>query len=133
MSHTETIKDLYEAFGRGDVAAILSHLADDVEWNNSGVASKECPWNGNFSGKAQVPAFFTAVGDNLDFGVFNPHTFIEADNHVAVVLRLESHLKKNGRGLENDSVHVWTFDRHGKVSKYQHFNDTAAELSAWRA
>ena len=100
--------------------------------NCCGVASKECPWNGNFSGKAHVPAFFKAVGDQLEFGVFDPHTFVESGNHVTVVLRLESRLKKNGHSVKNDAVHVWTFNHVGKVSRYQHFNDTAAELAAWR-
>jgi uncharacterized protein len=66
MANTQTIQNIYAAFSRGDVPTILSHLADDVVWDNSGVASKECPWNGNFRGKAKVPGFFTAVGDNLD-------------------------------------------------------------------
>ena len=132
MSHTQTIQHLYAAFGRGDVPAILNHLADDVAWDNSGVASKECPWNGNFTGKAHVPAFFKAVGENLDFAVFEPQTFVESGNHVTVVLRIEARLKKNGLPLKNDAVHVWTFNNTSKISKYQHFNDTAAELAAWR-
>jgi uncharacterized protein len=133
MTNTQTVQALYAAFGRGDVQTILGYLADDVDWNNDRLASTECPWNGNFSGKSNVPAFFKAVGDNLDFGIFNPHTFVESGNHVAVVLRLESRLKKNGKPLENDGVHIWTFNDRGQVSVYRHFNDTAAELAAWRA
>ena len=135
MTNTQTTQNIYGAFGRGDVATILGYVADDVAWDNSMVASKECPWNGNFSGKANVPGFFKAVGDNLDFsvGVFDPHTFVESGNTVGVVLRLESRLKKNGLLLKNDSVHVWTFDDQGLVKRYQHFNDTAMELAVWRA
>ncbi|HVT41174.1 MAG TPA: nuclear transport factor 2 family protein [Gemmatimonadaceae bacterium] len=133
MSHTQTIQSLYAAFGKGDVPTILAALTDDVDWNNDRVASKECPWNGNFSGKKKVPGFFKAVGDNFDFAVFDPHTFVETGNTVAVVLRLESTLKKNGKSLKNDAVHVWTFDKGGKVSRYRHFNDTAQELAAWKA
>jgi ketosteroid isomerase-like protein len=135
MLNAQTIQSIYAAFGRGDVPTILGQLSDDVVWDNSGVASKECPWNGNFSGKANVPGFFQAVGLHLDFetGVFNPHTFVESGNTVIVVLRLESTLKKNGKPLKNDSVHVWTFNDKGLVKRYQHFNDTALELAAWRA
>ncbi len=135
MSNTETVQGVYAAFGRGDLPAILECLADDVVWDNSGVASRECPWNGEFNGKANVPGFFAAVGENLDFevGTFEPRTFVESGNTVAVVLRLESQLRTNGRRLENDSVHVWTFDDSGLISRYQHFNDTAQELAAWRA
>lgn len=135
MSNTQTVQELYAAFNRGDVPTILSLLTDDVVWDNSGVASRECPWNGNFSGKANVPGFFAAVGENIDFGVgvFDPHTFVESGNTVAVVLRLESELRKNGKRLANDSVHVWTFNADGLVTRYQHFNDTAQELAAWNS
>ncbi len=135
MSHTQSIQNLYAAFGRGDIATIIGQLDEDVVWNNSGVASKECPWNGNFNGKANVPGFFKAVGENLDFetGVFEPRTFVESGNTVAVVLRLESTLKKNGKQLKNDSVHIWTLNDKGLVKRYQHFNDTAQELAAWKA
>jgi hypothetical protein len=40
MSNTKTIQSLYEAFGRGEAASILSHLTDEVDWINSGVASQ---------------------------------------------------------------------------------------------
>ena len=49
------------------------------------------------------------------------------------MLRIESRVKKNGRALQNDSIHFWTFNDAGKVSAYRHFNDTAAELAAWSA
>ena len=75
MSHTQTVQDLYAAFGRGDVAAILNMVTDEVDWNNDRVASRECPWNGDFSGKARVPDFFKAV-DELDI-----HRLRAADLH----------------------------------------------------
>lgn len=42
MAHTETARAIYDAFGRGDVPAILDHLADDVEWEY-GVNSTNVP------------------------------------------------------------------------------------------
>lgn len=133
MSHAETVQSIYAAFGRGDVPAILTLVSDDVDWDNSRVASRECPWNGNFSGKADLPRFFAAVGGQIEFTEFAPHTFIEAGQHVAVLLRLDGALKKNGQPLRNDAVHVWTFNDSGKVSAYRHYNDTAMELASWRA
>jgi hypothetical protein len=131
MTNTDTIKTIYEAFGRGDVATILDHVTDDVDWNNDRVASRECPWNGNFSGKANLPGFFEAVGGCLDIRVFEPRAFVEQGDAVVVMLRIESVVRKNGRPLLNDVIHFWTFAG-GKVSSYRHYNDTAAELAAWR-
>ena len=133
MSNEQTIKDLYSAFQRADVAAITACVADDVDWRNDGVESRECPWNGNFSGKANLPGFFTAVGEHLDISVFDVKAIAAAGSHVAVHLRIESTLRKNGRALANDAVHFWTFNGSGQIIRYRHYNDTAAELAAWRA
>ena len=32
MNHIETVQKIYEAFGKGDVPAILGHLSDDADW-----------------------------------------------------------------------------------------------------
>ena len=132
MSHEQTVNDVYAAFQRGDVAAIVARVADDVDWRNDRVESRECPWNGNFSGKAKLPGFFNALGEQLDFKVFDVKAMIASGAHVAVQLRIESNLKKNGRPLKNDVMHLWSFNDRGQINRYRHFNDTAAELTAWR-
>ncbi len=132
MSNEQTVKDVYAAFQRGDVAAIAARVTDNVDWRNDGIASKECPWNGDFSGKARVPAFFAAVGDHLDLPVFDVKAIAASGPFVAVQLRIEGTVKKTGRGWANDAVHFWTFSGDGKIASYRHFNDTAAELAAWR-
>jgi ketosteroid isomerase-like protein len=131
MSHTKTIQEIYDAFQRGDLPAILARVTEDVDWNNQGVASRECPWNGDFSGKAGLPGFFQALDRCLAFRVFVPHAFVEQGDRVLVELRIESDVKQTGRPLENDVVHAWTFAG-DKVRRYRHYNDTAAELAAWR-
>lgn len=132
MSNEQTVRDIYAAFQRQDVAAIVEVVADDVDWRNDGVASKECPWNGDFSGKANLAGFFQAVGENLDLPVFEVKAIAASGDVVAVHLRIEGAVRKNGRALMNDAVHFWGFNSRGQVSSYRHFNDTAMELAAWR-
>lgn len=132
MSNTQTIQTIYAAFGRGDIPAILSVLAEDVDWNHQHLASKECPWNADFSGKSNVPKYFAAIAEHLDVTVLNPHGYLTSSDRVAVLLRIESKTKRNGRVVANDVVHLWTFDTAGQVIRYQQFNDTAQELAAWR-
>ena len=64
--NVRTIRDVYAAFGRGDVPAILDRLADDVRW----VAHLESavPWSGDHSGKPRVPRFFEAIPSALAKG-----------------------------------------------------------------
>ena len=133
MSNEETVKQVYAAFLRKDVPGIQAMVAEDVDWRNDGVESKECPWNGNFSGRANLPGFFVAVGEQLDIAVFDIKEIAASGSCVAVHLRIESRLHKNGQPLKNDAMHFWTFTDKGQIKSYRHYNDTAAELRAWRA
>ena len=56
----ETVKALYEAFGRGDVDAILERVTDDVDWSTD-AAIESAPWYGPKHGKAEVPSFFEGI------------------------------------------------------------------------
>jgi ketosteroid isomerase-like protein len=132
ISNEQTVQDVYAAFLRGDVNAILAMVTDDVDWRNDRVESRECPWNGNFAGKSNVPRFFEAVGSHLDITVFEVRAIAATGAHVAVSLRIESTVKRTGRALKNDCMHLWTFAPDGRISAYRHYNDTAAELAAWR-
>lgn len=132
MRNEQTVKDVYAAFQRGDVAGIVARIADDVDWRNDRVESRECPWNGNFSGKVNLPGFFKAVAEHLDISVFDVQAIGASGSFVAVHLRIESTLRKNRRSVKNDAVHFWSFNESGQITRYRHFNDTAAELAAWR-
>jgi len=132
IRNIEAVQNIYAAFGRGDVPSILERVAENVDWNNERNAAGEVPWNGNFSGRKNLPGFFSFLSQNADFTVFEPREFLHDDRNVAVRLRIEFTLKKNGRKIANDSMHFWTFDDQGLVTAYRHFNDTAAELAAWR-
>ena len=132
MSNEQTIKDVYAARQRGDVAAIVALVADDVDWRNDRVESRECPWNGDFSGKTALPGFFTAVGENLELTVFDVKAMVASGPHIAVYLRTEGKVLKNGRPWASDVIHFWTFNDSGQIAAYRHFNDTAMELTTWR-
>ncbi len=127
----DTVQMLYAAFVRGDVAAILERVAENVDWNHRENAAGEVPWNGDFSGRKNLPGFFMALAEHCEFHVFDPQAFLQDERHVAVRLRIELTVKKTGRRIANDSMHFWTFDDRGLVTAYRHFNDTAAELAAW--
>lgn len=128
----ENVKLLYAAFERGDVPAILDRVAENVDWNHQAQANREMPWNADFSGRNKLSGFFLALQQHAEFTVFEPKDFMSDERHVAVHLRVEFILKKNGRTVANDSIHFWTFDEAGQVTRYRHFVDSAAELAAWR-
>ena len=57
-ANIKVISEVYQAFGRGDVAAILDAVTDDVDWAAE-AASSAAPWYGVRHGKDAVAAFFS--------------------------------------------------------------------------
>ena len=48
----DTVKAMYDAFGRGDVDAVLECCTDDVDWATD-AAIEVAPWYGITQGKAE--------------------------------------------------------------------------------
>ncbi len=129
MSNLQTVQTLYEAFGRGDVSSILGHLTDNVEWD-AGATDIGVPWLKPRRGRAEVPGFFQSLAA-VDIRRFEPRTLLERGNVVVAIIALELVVKATGRTVrEDDEVHIWRFDDHGKVAGFSHKVDTYRH---WRA
>jgi SnoaL-like domain len=70
-ANIKTITGIYEAFGRGDVAAILDAVTDDVDWAAEAVSSA-APWYGVRHGRDAVAAFFADFGSAMEVEEFSP-------------------------------------------------------------
>jgi len=131
VGYVETVQQIYQAFGRGDVPAILNHLAAGVEWEY-GVNSTDVPWLQPRRGRAQVAEFFQALAA-IDIHKFEPRTFLEAGNIIVVLLDLEATVRGTQRRLvEEDEVHIWYFDSGGQVSRFRHRADTHQHWVAYK-
>jgi len=56
MGNTGTVREIYEAFGRGDVSAILNKLDDNVEWETQAPVPG-VPWPQSRRGRANIAPF----------------------------------------------------------------------------
>ncbi len=127
--NVQTAKEGYAAFGRGDVAAILELLTDDIEWIEPGPPDL-LPAAGTHRGKDGVARFFATIGESLEIHRFEPHEFIAQGDHVVVLISSEATAKRTGRTVANHVAHVWTF-KGGKLARFEAFSDTAAGVAAY--
>ncbi len=125
------VQSLYGAFGRGDIDAILASCAPDVAWQDYGRPS-DFPSFGPRHGKAGVQAFFGVVGAELEFLDFSPREFHAADDKVFVLGHSKTRVKKTGRLVDTDWVHVFTV-QDGKLRTFTEYADTARFAEAYRA
>ncbi len=134
MSNLATVQSIYEAFGKGDIPAILDMLADDIEWeswaDNSSVKAG-VPTMVPRHSKAEVVKFFEAVGqmDITDLQIIN---MMEGGNSVAVEFVLEAKLPAWGGGhYRDEEMHLWSFNDAGKINRLRHYTDTAKHIAAF--
>jgi hypothetical protein len=123
---------IYEAFGKGDIPAILDHLADDVrweEWADNTAQQAGVPWLQAQHGKAGALAFFQVMGGLrvLDFRVLS---LMAGGNQVAAEIVIEFESPATGRRLRDEEIHLWTFDDDGQVIRLRHYADTAKHIAA---
>jgi ketosteroid isomerase-like protein len=121
MTNVDTVKAIYEAFGRGDVPAILERLDEKVEWETE-TETPGVPWLAPRHGRANVAGFFEALAP-LEITRFEPHTFLEGPGVVFAIIALEANVKGKHYVIPNEG-HLWRFASDGKVTKYDHIVDT---------
>jgi uncharacterized protein len=133
MSNSQTVQSIYEAFGRGDIPAILDCLADDVRWEHwpdgNGAGRQGVPWLQPRNGKQEVGGFFEALGA-LEFHDFRPGGFLESNGQVAALVDVDVSVRETGRRFRDSEIHLWTFAADGKVSEFRHYVDTAKHVEA---
>ncbi|MFW3173022.1 nuclear transport factor 2 family protein [Geodermatophilus sp. CPCC 206100] len=126
-----TVARLYEAFGRGDVPTILAALADDVRWED---------WADNHAQRAGVAHLAPRRGPEDVAGFFEllrgwtVERFEVLDligTGRQVVAEVSASFRTPGGGrLEDEELHLWTFDDAGRVTRLRHYADTAKHIAA---
>jgi len=131
-TNVDTVKSIYDAFGKGDVPGILEHLSDNVQWEHSpdNTAQKAgVPWLLERKGKDGVREFFKIIG-GFAFRDFRVLSVMGEGNKVAAEIKFEADIPATGGYLNEEEVHLWTFDEKGKVIGYRHYSDTAKHIAA---
>ena len=128
QNNTALIQDLYAAFGRGDIPAILSRLADDVEWTTEGPSA--IPYAGKLTGPAKVRGFFEALGGTQDNMKLTTESYIAQGDKVATTGRYSGVVKATGKRFDCAVAHIFTI-RDGKVIRFLDFMDTAHMADAY--
>ena len=69
--------------------------------------------------------FSREVAQNLDFTEFAPREMIEQGDTVVVIGTSSVRVKRTGKNIKEDWVHIFKYDQ-GKMVFFQEYTDTAA-------
>lgn len=131
MSHLETVQDIYAAFARGDVPAILEHLGEDVaweSWDDNHAQRAGVPWLRAQTGRTGAAEFFAAIA-GWDVRAFEIHRLLAAEDAVVAEVSIDA-ITEGGAPVRDEELHLWSFGSDGRVTRFRHYVDTAKHIAA---
>ena len=129
MGNMETLQGIYDAFGKGDIDAIVEQLDDDVQWDQEAPAYG-VPIYEPGVGKDHARRFFGLLS-GLEFERFEPTNFLVGGDQIAVTINIRAKILATGNVAEALEIHLWTFGADGKVSRFFHCIDRHAFVLAY--
>lgn len=124
MGNVAIMKGAYEAFGRGDIEAVLAAFDPQIEWREAESNPYQLdgsPWTG---GAAVTENLFIKLASEWDGFTVSPVAFHDAGDVVVVEARYTGTYKATGKAINAQVCHVWKL-RDGKVTNFQQYVDTA--------
>jgi hypothetical protein len=121
-SSADDVRALYEAFGRGDVPAVLGAFDPQISWSE---ADNFLYADGNpyIGPEAVAGGVFQRIVSDVDGFAVVPERFVDGGETVVVEGRYRGTMKATGTPVNAQFAHVWTF-RDGKIVRFQQYTDT---------
>ena len=122
VAATTLVRGGYDAFARGDVAAVMDLLDDRIEWSEA----EGNPYHPGrpLVGKEEVLALLGRLAEDFEDFRIDVDRFVDGGSTVVVLARYRAaQARPTGRPLDCQAAHVWDV-RDGKVVRFQQYCDT---------
>jgi hypothetical protein len=119
---SDVVKAIYDAFGRGDVPAVLGAFDPQIRWSEAEgyVYADGNPYIGPQA--VVLGVFQRLASDFTEFAVI-PQSFIDGGDTIVVEGRYRGLMKVTGTRIDAQFAHVWQL-REGKIIRFQQYTDT---------
>lgn len=128
QENVKVVRDMYEAFAKGDVPAVLAALDPQVEWweaENFIYADKN-PYVGP---NAVLEGVFMRIVQDWEGFEVAPQDVLDAGDTAIGLGHYSGVYKKNSERVKAQFAHIFTI-REGKIVKFQQYTDTAQFMNA---
>ena len=123
----QAVAAAYEAFGRGDIAAVIAMNAPDAVWVN--YSTEASPFSGEHKGLDGIGAFFGLIDGNIEILQFDLAPIAAEGDTVLAGGQQAYKVKRTGKTCSGPVLHVFTFGSDGKVTRFEEWESNAH--SAW--
>jgi ketosteroid isomerase-like protein len=122
------VRGIYEAFGKGDVPAVLGAMSREIEWSEAEnfIYAARSPYRGH---DAVVAGVFARLATEWDGFAAVPDSFVDGGDTIIVFGRYGGTYKATGRSLDAWMAHVWRIED-GRAVAFRQLVDTLAAARA---
>jgi len=118
----DIVKAIYDAFGRGDVPAVLGAFDPEIQWKE---AENFLYADGNpyVGPQAVAEGVFQRIVSEVDNFAVLPERFVEGGDTVVAEGRYRGTMKTTGTPVDAQFAHIWQL-HDDKVVRFQQYTDT---------
>ncbi|WP_433026429.1 nuclear transport factor 2 family protein [Actinomycetospora sp. CA-053990] len=118
---------VYDAFGRGDIPAVLEHFDPELVWVES-----TAPNAGTFHGpQGVVDGVFVPIGNAWEVFLVEPERVVAQGELVVAVGTYRGTSRATGKSMAARFAHVWQM-RDGRLVHFEQIADTESFNAALR-
>jgi uncharacterized protein len=128
QQNVSLVQSLYEAFGRGDIPAILGAMDPDIVWDIP--QAPDYPLGGIHRGPQGIASeFFSVIPSYYQEFAAIPQQVVDDGDRVIVLGEYRGKGKASGTAFQVPVTHVYGF-RDGKWIRFQEYTDTGTIAAA---
>jgi hypothetical protein len=128
VHYGQKVNQLYEAYNRRDVNAIIKSLSRDCIWEVMG--QPDIPFAGIYHGKEDIKDFFGKLEDTLDMSEFSVEHILENGNLVVATGHFNAMARKTNKRFSTIWAMTFEFNDNEEIV---HFRDCFDTLTCARA
>jgi ketosteroid isomerase-like protein len=128
VRYGQKVNQLYEAYNRRDLDAILNTLSQDCIWEVMG--QPEIPFAGIYHGKDDIKEFFGKLEDTLDMSEFTVEHILENGNLVVATGHFNASARQTNKRFSTTWAMLFEFNEEEQIV---HFRDCFDTLTCARA
>ncbi len=130
MTNVDRINQIFAAFGRGDISAIVEATTEDVDWGLDADMPESVRWICAGTGRDKVLSYFKGVDAMMQFHAFAPRLVLGQGNDVIALIDVDFTGRPTGTRMKSSEAMHFTFDARGRIARYRVVLDTAQFIAA---
>ncbi len=118
-TNVDLLKQLYGAFAKGDVAAVLGAMDEKIEW----LEPESLPYDDQIGPQAIAENVFARLPQDFSEFTVTPDEFVDGGDIVVSLGTYRGTGATTGKKLEAAFAHVWRV-KDGKITGFRTHTDT---------